>query len=281
MKYAILTMSVLTVLGACGGAGTPPTTNPPPATTRSASATVENFTDVGAGGTLTVDYSQATDTFTFATSERGALNIAANPNYDVDDIAGFRSTTGARWGYAVRNGDGQAVVVATNGDSPTEGIGAMQIERLATATAPISGASTFNGDYAGFIRSDSNGNNIAYHVSGDVSIGVDFADNRVDGTISEREFRNLGRQSGQSASGTLRDVTLNATTLNGQLAFDGSTAGGRMNLSGASVDTGDYAGLVAGSSAESVVGGVVIEHERDFGFITLEYTETGIFSASD
>lgn len=120
-------------------------------------------------------------------------------------------------------------------------------------------------------------------VDGEVFLNVDFADNRVNGVVYNRDFR------GNAGVFTLPDVVLIAT----DIASDGQFAGERVEYDGIiTLDIGDYAGIFGGTDASGVAGGLRLtefdgqgnpsgfDGEEEYGIFVLDKCGTPAANAS-
>lgn len=268
MKQTFLVLSTLAILAACGGSGTPTTEDP---ATRSASNFDADVILPSLQNTIVVDYSAATDQFTFAADGTALPGLIRTETQDNGMILGFRDSPNEMIGFVYQSDDGLASVIGGHGDKLV--FRGATIERFGEAEVPVTGAATFTGDYAGIVATRVGARDeLHFLANGDATLTADFADNTVDGRITNRSLR---RENNELVPPTIADITLNATTLDDNIRFSGFATGG--GIDGRSTSNGAYIGSINGDAAEAL-GIVTLEHE---GFGGPSITEWGIFALTD
>jgi hypothetical protein len=285
IAYAVMAMAAL---GACegtggggpgggGNPGTPPPVNGVPA----AIAGDLDGAAFGAGDeTLTVQI----------TLDSGVVNAVYNRDaaYDIPGVGGAPSYLAFTnqddpldrfgTGLAAQSADGavQAVVVADGGQF-TKFFGGATFRQSSTYTAPTTGLVSYAGTYAGLINVSTRDGTLpapgvnsdllperSGRVTGDVFLDASFADNSVNGAITNR-------QDVDELGFTLDTVFLIPTGI----ASDGTFGGEAQDREQSGV--GSYAGIFGGNGATSVAGGLNltgefagnVDNEVEFGIFVL------------
>ena len=268
MKPTIIVLSAFTALAACGGSGTPTTEQP-----RTADAFDADVTNTSVPSTITVDYSQATDQFTFAADGSALNGLVRTESHDNGMVLGFKDAAGDQFGFAHRSDTGLATAVGADGNGFN--YRGATIERFGEAEVPRSGAATFTGDYAGFGGNqtpEGSVTDVQYLVNGDVTLSADFADNTVNGSITNRTVRT--ENTNNDLGTDVEDITLNSTTLDGNIRFTGVATGG--GIDGGTTSNGSFTGSINGE-AEEAIGILTIDQDHN----GLNNFEWGIFVLTD
>lgn len=269
MRKPILVLMSCGALAACGGSGTPTTEEP---TTRTAEAFDDDVISTSLPSTITVDYSQATDQFTFAEDGNAVNGLVRREAQDNGMVLGFQDVSDELFGYAYRSNNG--LVAAIGGDDTGLDFRGATIERFGEAEVPLTGAATFTGDYAGLIGRPTpigDVDDVRYLINGDATLSADFADNTVVGTITNRTVR---EEDNTSAGFSADDMTLNSTTLDDDIRFLGVATGGE--IAGGSSSNGSYVGSINGLAEEAL--GILTINQN---FNGLDNIEWGIFAVTD
>ena len=267
MKQPLIVLTALTALAACGGSGTPTTEQP-----RTADAFDDDITSTSTPSTITVDFSQATNQFTFAADGTGLNGLVREEAQDNGIVLGFQDNNDALFGYAYRSDTG--LVAAVGGDDSGFNFRGATFERFGEAEAPQTGAATFTGDYAGMGGQQTpggNGNDVQYLINGDVTLSADFADNTVVGEITNRTILS---ENNTPNGFTTEDITLNSTTLDDDLRFTGVATGGAIN--GGTSSNGSFTGSINGD-AEEAIGILTIDQDHN----GTDNFEWGIFAVTN
>lgn len=193
-----------------------------------------------------------------------------DPGLDVNGFRAYRNPGGfssyiAYW----RTSDSGATSagVVRNADYFDFGYGGSIYRRDASTTIPREGLASYTAGYVGLIAF--NGQAGLNVTRGDISIEVDFADERMRGFVVNRENVSTGTP--------LPNLVLNdATFSNGHST--GGTAISR-EPDGTPIEQGTYAALFGGPDAAEVVGVFVIESSVP-GPGNVTARETGVFSGT-
>lgn len=180
-------------------------------------------------------------------------------------------------GMAATSADGssQAVLVADGGQF-NRYFGGVNYAQIGTYTAPTSGLASYAGDYVGLTNVSTRDGTLpsdadvdlperSGQVTGEIFFNVDFADNAVNGQIYNRvDVDGVGISTD--------DVFLPATDLNADGSFEGIAENAALE------GVGSYAGVLGGTNASSMSGGILIDNDTFLGVDGAE--EYGIFVLS-
>lgn len=196
-----------------------------------------------------VDVTVAQNNLTAVTADGHSLTLARTGVYDKGEFAGaldYGNGGGMIAAYATDAASASIVVRQTAGGDFAN----VSVERLTVITPPLSGAASYTGDYVGTLLSDGDPRG-ANQVRGDLTLDVDFADQTIEGQITDR----TAYLSGMQGLLTLNTPTIDLvkTDIDNQGSFSGQATMGE--------DTGTYAGLLAGDSASEIVGTVDLKGE--------------------
>ena len=158
-------------------------------------------------------------------------------------------------GYLLRSetesGSGEVIIV-DNGS---------QLTRSGDTILPYRGTASYSGTYGAIVVDGVRDMN-PETVSGSVTLEVDFSNQWVSGSITDRIFDSATNASNVEFVGT--DLTSGT--------FSGVTTGGDLNSGGLLASNGTYTGLIVGPNGEEVIGSVTIVHNG-----TGTFTEQGGF----
>ncbi len=219
--FGIAIMSIA-ISGCGGGGGALPVTLGPTTVTKN------NLTNVvGTVGNATIVASGLPG---------GAATYTSTPALNNGPFAAYSRTVGGTI-YIVYLAQDSGVEASFGGEvnNAGKGVRGTVIKRTATLVLPTTGTASYNGSYAGIVQTTAT--NDSFAVSGNVNIQANFATNRVNGTITNRN----------SGATPFAAVTLSPSTLD----TSGRYAGSASNTLGT---TGTYAGILAGGSANQTAG---------------------------
>jgi len=165
-------------------------------------------------------------------------------------------------------GSGTQVVVYSGGTAgnvqQVAGYGRTRATEL-----PLTGTAGFDGHYAGFTTTR--------RVNGTARLDVDFEGQTISGRITDRIFRQRP-DNGADVINPLSMLVLEETSISAKGEFEGVTAGGQI-VNGQELwnpATGEFEGLIGGSTGNEVVGIVSVTHKAPSG---AEFEEIGGFIA--
>jgi hypothetical protein len=166
------------------------------------------------------------------------------------------------------SGNGVTTVYSDGGSFLT---GALN-ERLDETILPTTGATTYEGVYAGIFRA-TNSNEIEFTISGTSRLTVDFDDESISGSISNRiATENDGDSFGMFS------LILEETVLSDGAFVETTDGGGFLSAGLAGTQEGRYSGRLVGDNGEEIVGNITVPHTIN-GSVTGE--EVGAFIALD
>lgn len=247
-------------LSGCSNNVTTPT--PPPQVTRIYSSGLDSATTV----TVTPDGSQLEISNATATVSLVSTGTAGAFTTYVDNLVTFslaaRATTASGAGF---------VTVAAGANLGTQP--GFLIEGVLPTSLPTSGTANFSGQYLGYL-STSAGHVIhpigatTSFISGTATLDAEFATSSISGTIS-------GRAHGPNL---YNDITLSSTAIQADGTFSGVTSGGEgVNPGDVTIDNG-YSGMLIGSAASEVAGGIALTHKNTI--FPGKNFENGVFVAN-
>lgn len=241
------------VLTACGGSTSVPF------------RTISESTVSNATLGFTVDRSSVPGQISFDPNPQTEtlLTFVRKTDRDLNGFEGYATADGS--GIYLRSGsENSSVAIIVSDQTVAEGFGGTVIARNAPTDLPLAGTANYSGDYAALVTNETTGDHVTT-ITGDVALTADFEAALVSGTISDRQLAN-----GEA----LADLTLDA---DGNTLADGVTTGFTSggNLDGAEPQNGFYSAMIAGSTADEIVGAVKLSHTTDDGGL-IEY---GAFAA--
>lgn len=175
--------------------------------------------------------------------------------------------------YMVSFGGNDSAVNAVRGETPS-GAGVAYAakwdgdyhrghQRLTDTVLPPTGSAAFNGGYMGVLGDRTTG--VGGFVSGSARLNIDWDAMRISGSIENRS---------SNTGNAFAPLNLTATGLNPSTGgFGGVTSGGQQILPSPSSTsaTGSFSGLVTGSTAKEVVGGVNLAHSANGTTVLREF----------
>lgn len=247
----------------CGVAPEPET---PQKTTRTLEATG------GSGGALfgglaSADYDPVSGTFSVAGAGLSAEMMRFG-TADYGDLLAMRDADGVHNAY-FGEGQGTQVVIYSGGLAGSV-LSLASFGRTGPTELPLSGAARFSGDYAGFTATR--------RINGKARLDVDFADETIEGRITDRVFRQRPDNVADVVN-PLSTLVLERTSLRNDGSFEGVTGGGQI-VNGQVLwnpATGSYVGLIGGADGDEVVGTVALTHRAPSG---ATFEEVGGFLAT-
>ena len=248
------------VLSGCSNTAITPT--PPPTVTKIYSGGLDSaatITQSSDGNQLEISNAAAIVTLV-KTGTSGEFTTYADTLVTFNRAARARTASGA----------GVVTVAAGPGLGTQPGF---LIEGTVPTSLPTSGTAHFLGQYLGYLFSSA-GNIInpiggtTDFISGTATLDADFATSSITGTIS-------GRAHGTNI---YNDITLSPTAIQADGTFSGVTSGGEgVNPGNVTIDNG-YSGMLIGSAASEVAGGISLIHNNTI-FPDM-YFENGVFVAN-
>ncbi|MEJ6396808.1 hypothetical protein [Yoonia sp. 208BN28-4] len=226
--------------------------------------------DTGQTGPAPVTVTEETGTDRLLVQTDGVLfefsEVAA---YNNGTFVAARNPTAREMAVFESESDASSVVLFRPNPAPGNAP-SITYSRLGMTDIPAAGSATLTGDYQAFFQSGTLAP-LSYLASGDAAMVVNFTDESVAGSITNRQLRDLSDNS-VLPTGGLADLTLDMATLDDAGGFSGTTTGGALTLPGfpdpAFEVLGTYSGLLAGETADEAVAGVTLTHNFGFGGMT-------------
>ncbi|MBB5721946.1 hypothetical protein FHS72_001570 [Loktanella ponticola] len=286
----------LPLLAACGsGSSSPLVPAPRP-------MAVSINTSEQLNGTLDLSIDKATGETVFVLNGVEEMNLTTNAERGNGDVKYFTDEDTVRfyavdqmgntvpidqnriWGAQAKSDNAIATLMIANLSDD----GALVLERLTDTTVPNTGSATMLGDYYGYSQVGDVDEKlypyrVEYSVEGDAELSVDFAENTVSGSITNR----LGRlASRNSASAGYDDVILKTANIDDFGGFSGRTSGGTLaiNFYADAVSEGSFSGLLTGADANGAIGAIEISTVKENYLqdgTPITEIEYGIFSVSE
>ncbi len=239
MLLRLTALPVALSLTACGGSTSVPFETISESTVSNATIGFE-VDRTSVPGQINFDPNPATET---------SLTFVRDVRRDLEGFEGYATEDGSS--VYLRSGSGNSsIAVIVSDQTVAEGYAGTIIARNAPTDLPLSGTARYTGDYAALVTNEATGDHVTT-ITGDVALIAEFENLSVSGTIRGRQL-----ESGE----TLADLTL---TPDGPPFVDGVstgfTSGG--NLAGTEAVSGFFSAMIAGPTADEVVGSVKLNHE--------------------
>ncbi|WP_159086942.1 hypothetical protein [Loktanella sp. Alg231-35] len=245
--------------------------------------TVTVSSETVAVGDVPVDvrFDAGTDSVIYSIGGSTIATLSRDATLDRGSFDGFQDDPSDDYAFRSVSASGDsAITVGAADGSPT--ILSATYERINDTAIPVSGATTFTGDYLGLIT-ETGQTELLSVVTGDMSLTANFGTSMVSGSISNRVVGIIatGAPNGDAAT----DLALEATGLDALGGFSGDASGSAITAGSGSLYTitsGRYTGLISGATADETVGGVVIDYTRSMGSTgPTGLVETGGFIATE
>jgi hypothetical protein len=250
-KYAILT---LIALAAC-------------AEVDDSIETVTVASETVAVGSVPVDvrYDAGTDSVIYSIGGGDVATMSRRATADHGSFAAFEDAVNGFYAFRSVSASGDSAITVGAAEGATNILSA-SYERINDTALPVSGDTTYAGNYLGLITASGSTDPLSV-VTGNMSLTADFGTSMVSGSITARLVADIASLASNGESTT--DIALNATALDDLGGYSGDASGGVFTTdTGANVYTtasGQYTGFISGATADETVGGVVITYQRSSG----------------
>lgn len=237
-----------------------------------------------AAGSVPVDvrHDAGTDTLIYSIGGSDIATLSRDVTLDRDSFEGFQDAAEGHYGYRVVSASGNSIV-SVGAAEDTFNILSVNYERVNSTALPVSGSTTYNGDYLGLITA-SGSTDLRSVVTGDMSLTANFGTSSVSGSVTNRV---VGTIDTFAANGEVTtDLVLDASGIDDIGGFSGDAFGATFTTdsgaNGYTLTSGQYTGLISGGTANETVGGVFIEYTRTTGAGgPTGLVETGAFLATN